>query len=287
MRDFRDGGFDHWPLPIEAATIAAMSDARPNPARDDEIELVPPVDLRPPRLPGSFVVRESSDVLIDALAAELLLQAKACVRTFGDFHLALSAFPAAEPVYLRLMYDPTLRDLPWKRTHLWIVEETADGPTDTACAGDRFPQIADILVGHSDIPSEQVHALAVGESAAVAYERELQEHLAWREKGQDRLDYALLPLLEDGFTQGMSDSRDRLVRSSPTGPRTGMTARLLNASRLLAVMAVGTRAASAVRALESGPRHTPPEGDRLHLTQLRPVGGELRWYLDAAAVARS
>ena len=46
------------------------------------------------------------------------------MREFGDFHLALSGGAIFEPIYQRLMYDPDCRRLPWRRTHLWIVDET-------------------------------------------------------------------------------------------------------------------------------------------------------------------
>src|SRR5687768_12288568 len=86
--------------------------------------------VRKPPLPGSVVIRETPDELIDAVAADLFFQAVACARTFGDFHLALSGGSTPEPLYARLMYDPNYRDLPWKRTHLWIVDERRVPPDD-------------------------------------------------------------------------------------------------------------------------------------------------------------
>ena len=77
----------------------------------------------PPRLPGRVVVGSGADEAIDALAAELLLHAVNCVRAFGDFQLALSGGSTPLPLYERLMYDPQYRELPWRRTHLWIVDE--------------------------------------------------------------------------------------------------------------------------------------------------------------------
>ena len=48
----------------------------------------------PPRLPGEVIQRPSADDALDSLAADLVLHASACVRNFGDFHLALSGGPA-------------------------------------------------------------------------------------------------------------------------------------------------------------------------------------------------
>ena len=88
------------------------------PALPEVYEVAP----RPPtpRLPGTVVVREDVDALVDAVAADLLIQAHNCVRTFGDFHLALSGGTTPVLLYQRLMIDPAYRELPWTRTHLWI-----------------------------------------------------------------------------------------------------------------------------------------------------------------------
>src|SRR5215210_531529 len=76
-----------------------------------------------PRLPGAVIVRSDAEDLHGALAADLFIHAMNCVRRFGDFHLALSGGSTPMPLYRRLMTDPAYRDLPWKRTHLWIVDE--------------------------------------------------------------------------------------------------------------------------------------------------------------------
>jgi len=76
-----------------------------------------------PALPGEVVRTRSVDELIDAIAANLVIHAENCVREFGDFHLALSGGSTPQPLYERLMYDPDYRRLPWRRTHLWIVDE--------------------------------------------------------------------------------------------------------------------------------------------------------------------
>ena len=241
-----------------------------------------------PRLPGAVVLRESSEQLVDAIAADLLFQAKACVRAFGDFHLALSGGSTPQPLYRRLMYDPNYRDLPWKRTHLWIVDERRV-PFDDERS--NFRMIRELIVDHSDIPREQVHAIfPLAEHPDADYERELTETLGWREPGHDRLDYVLLGLGEDGHTASLfphspalaSDGRLVLVNEGPsvTPPdRVTMTLRLINGARLVGVMVTGERKREPVARIERG---REPVAD-LPAAGLRPVGGELRWYLDGAA----
>lgn len=243
---------------------------------------------RKPPLRGTVVVRGSADEVIDAIAADLFLQAKNCVRTFGDFHLALSGGSTPEPLYSRLMYDPVFRELPWKRTHLWMVDERRVPPDDERS---NFKMIRETLVLHSDIPREQVHPIdAMSETADADYERELRETLAWREKGHDRLDFVVLGMGADGHTASLFpnspalEAAGRLVVMN-AGPavtppdRVTMTLELINASRFIAVLVTGEQKRDAIARVAARDGGT---GD-LPILGVAPLGGELRWYLDAAA----
>jgi 6-phosphogluconolactonase len=245
-----------------------------------------------PALPGTVVVRESVEELIDSIAADLLFQSKSCVRTFGDFHLALSGGSTPEPLYRRLMYDPSYRDLPWKRTHLWIVDERRV-PFDDERS--NFKMIQETLVIHSDIPPEQVHPIpAMEPDADETYEAELKEVLAWREKGHDRLDFVLLGMGADGHTASLFPHSPALnaggrlvaVNAGPavTPPeRVTMTLDLLNASRFIAVMVTGEKKRGAISRVAAASGSAAASVDDLPILGIRPLGGELRWYLDAPA----
>lgn len=243
------------------------------------------------RLPGTTVVRPTADEVIDALADELLIHATNCVRAFGDFHLALSGGSTPMPLYRRLMIDPRYRELPWRRTHLWIVDERCV-PFDHEKS--NFRQIDEILVQHAGIPADRVHPMMVlRDDADAAYERALREALAWREKGQDRLDFVLLGMGDDGHTASLfprspalelADDPSRLVLKN-AGPRVippdrlTMTFYLINAARFVAVLCVGEKKKSMLRRVAAG---VDPVAD-LPILGVRPRAGELRWYLDEAA----
>ena len=272
-------------------TPVADAPHAPHPASHQPYEATPLAarGLPKPALPGTVVVRESVEELIDAIAGDLFFQAKACVRTFGDFHLALSGGSTPEPLYRRLMYDPNYRDLPWKRTHLWIVDERRVPEDDERC---NFRMIRETLVEQSDIPREQVHPIkALSPTADTDYEAELRENLGWREKGHDRLDYVLLGMGADGHTASLFpgspalDSKGRLVliNAGPTvtpPDRVTMTFDLLNASRFVGVMVTGEKKRPMIARLASRER---PGVQELPILGVRPLAGEMRWYLDAAA----
>ncbi|HED53221.1 MAG TPA: hypothetical protein ENJ00_03350 [Phycisphaerales bacterium] len=242
-------------------------------------ELAP--ELPRPELPGDVIVRRSPGEVADAVAADLFLQAQNCVRAFGDFHLALSGGQSPLPVYHALMLDPAYRALPWKRTHLWVVHEPGRGPS--ACE-----LIEELIVTHGDVPREQFHPMEAKESdfdgAVAGYERQMREHLGWREPGHDRFDFVLLGLGEDGSTAGYGieslshDGDSALVRPSESTGGLTLTLRSINAARLIAVVATGEAKRAGIKlAMKRGQFMDTPIG------RINPVGGRLRWYLDEAA----
>ena len=239
-----------------------------------------------PRLPGQVVLSEDADQALDAVGLDIVSQAKACVRAFGDFHLALSGGSTPMPLYQRMMIDPSYRDMPWRRTHLWIVDERC---VPFEHEKSNFGQIRETICGHSGIPNSQVHPIHAYEpDADERYEAELREVLGWRQKGHDRLDYVLLGMGDDGHTASLFphspalEAADRLAcfnRGPAVTPpdRVTMTYTLINGARFVGALVVGKKKAAMVNRIANGidtPREIPIKG-------IAPVGGEFRWYLDA------
>ena len=245
-----------------------------------------------PPLPGEVFVAETTDKLLDMLAAELVVQATACVHKFGDFELALSGGATPQPLYERLMYDPNCRQLPWRRTHLWLVDERCVPRDDERS---NFRMINETIVEHSGIPPEQVHPIdALSETADDEYEAELREVLQWRQRGQDRLDFILLGRGADGHTASLFPYHDalseqsRLVRcveaaSADPPRRVTMTLPLINAARMVAVLVTGPEKAETISRIAQGDASI----EALPITGVRPAQGELKWFLDAAACAET
>lgn len=249
-----------------------------------------PIIERPP-LPGDVHASATADQAIDAAAADLVAQAINCVRAFGDFHLAVAGDAALEPLYQRLMYDPNCRRLPWAKTHLWIIDERSVAFDDARSA---FRLVRETIVDHSDIPPEQVHPIfPLGDEPDVAYEAVMRDALGWREKGQDRLDFAMLALGGDGSIAGITPhspllSSPRLVgrdarraRDEGVSPleRFSLTPATINASRFIGVFACGIRCAEPIRRMVQGRDSL----EALPVKALHPLGGTLRWYVDAEA----
>ncbi len=245
-----------------------------------------PYELEPlergPDTPPGVLVRPAVEDVIEAIASDLFLHAMNCVRAFGDFNLALSGGRTHVRLYQTLMLDPQFRAFPWKRTHLWAVSEDVSVPEHESTGA----LLRDLIASHSDIPREQFHPIdRIG--GAAAYASVLRETLGWREPGHDRLDYVLLGLGADGSTAGhaAADPVDpsALVRESAE-PGTGhisLGMHAINGARFVAIVAFGAdKQDEARRAIGANGHALQP---RRPIDHVRPVGGELRWYLDAAA----
>jgi hypothetical protein len=221
----------------------------------------------PPALPGGVVMRADFDLVIDALLADLSVHARNCVRTFGDFQLALDVAGQVEPAVRRLMFDLSYRDFPWEQTRLWMVREDVS-------TGESFEALRGLVVEASGIPPEQVHRIETSAAApASAYEATLREHLGWREKGHDRLDYVLLPADAGVILRAPAHAEPAdgaLVHQE--GARVAMTPRLVASAHMVALLACG-EGARRVIAHAVGSRRFPLAGE----------GTQLRWYVDYTA----
>lgn len=223
-----------------------------------------------PRLPGTVRVGEDREETLDAVAADLFVQSSNCVSAFGEFHLALSHGAVQERLVMKLMTDPKYRSIPWERTHLWSISEMLLEPGHPEHSMTHWRELA---AEPGCIPDQQLHAVhGHRPDGAAAYARELIEHLEWRERGHDRLDFVILG--DDlGLIEGVDDPADQLVGFSSCQSRIVMTRRLVNSSRFIGVLGVGGPGRAMVDELSDG--H--------HRIGLAPDGGVLRWYLDAYA----
>jgi len=226
-----------------------------------------------PDLPGQVALCPGPEEIIDAVAADLFVQANACVREFGDFHLALSGGMLVEKLFLRLMVDPLYRALPWTRTQLWVAADWS-GSSDYGAS----EIVEEILRHHAGIPHSQIHTPVAGQAEAHAsYEQELLDTLGWREKGHDRLDFVVCGLDETEPMPGLGEdlAGGRLIsryRSGAGAERVSMTPLLVGGSRFIAILASGEACRVAVRAAADGGRG------------FEPVGGVQKWYVDHAAM---
>lgn len=251
-----------------------MEDAGP-------IDIVTRPGDRPPSLPGKVLVRDTAHEAVDALAADVFLAATGAARAHSEVHIAVAVSDAIVPLMRTLMIDPGLREFPWDRTHLWLVDELWRGQ---AREPDRAPQLHEWLVEPSGIPHAHVHAFPQGDYPAAAYADQLRASLIWREKGAERMDILLLapdatgpdllPLAHDAHdAEGAIALADHIGSEGVDPARVAMTRAMARRSELIAILATGESSRDAIAAWSS--RRVP--------FPAMPLAGELRWYLDRDA----
>ncbi len=262
-----------------------MSDHNPDEKESYGIEDAP----SRPSLIGEVQVAEDPDGAFDLIGNDLITTARDCVAKFGDFHLALSGGKTPFPLYTRLMYDPIYRDLPWDRTHLWIVDERR-APFDDDL--NNFKHINEIIVQHADIPAANVHPMPVdkGDAAAEMYEDELRDILGVRAPEDARLDFVMLGMGDNGHTASLFPETQVLHEHTKWvgncfGPtvtppdRVTMTYPLINNSRRIAFLVLGEGKAEMIKRVATG----NDSFETIPVKAIVPERGILTWYLDRAS----
>lgn len=255
------------------------------------------------KLSGHIHVAPSADALFDDLGHALLGAAEAAVRERGVFHLALSGGSTPEPFYVRLVTDPRFRLMPWKLTHLWLVDERRVPETD---AKSNFRMIRETLADHVPTPRRQVHPMPVlHEDGAREYERAMSSAFGLAMPAGDqpldpagpltpRLDFVLLGMGDDAHTASLfpgsaaAGVHNRWIAANDgpgvtPPPRLTMTFPLLNAARSLAVLLVGEKKHATLRRVEAQLATRGPDPLHVPITGIDPADGELVWYMDAPA----
>ena len=225
-----------------------------------------------------------------ALAAQLVLEGRACQTERGRFTLALTGGATARQLYAALT-AAECREFPWEATELFWSDERAVPPGHP----DSNQRLArETLLAHGRTSESQIHPMirtpgdAVNpDGAAAAYEQVLRELT-----GADSpvLDVVLLGLGPDGHMASLFPGADSLqemhrsvivVRNSPKPPpvRVTMTVPIISGSAVVHLLVVGAEKADAVRETLEGAR----DSVRWPAQALASAAGSVTWWLDAAA----
>jgi len=198
------------------------------------------------------------------------------------FHLALSGGSTPGRLYELL----ALRDLPWDRVHVYLVDERLV-PQDSP--GSNYALVRERLLVHAPIPEANVHAVPVTDSsaaqAAAEYELSLASLPRGAGSGAPRFDLVLLGMGEDGHTGSLFPGSGALAEidrwaagvtpeESPDGlSRVSLTLPVINGADLVLVHISGASKTKVLqRMLEGG------AGQDLPISRVRPAGA-MEWLL--------
>ena len=224
-------------------------------------------------------------------AADLFLRAALdAVDARGTFVVALAGGSTPRGLYALLATDDDFRTLvPWNQGEFFWGDERHVPPDHP---DSNYRMALEAMLSRVPVNPDRVHRVRAEHAdaafAASLYEAEVQRIVA-AEAAIPRFDLILLGLGGDGHTASLFPGTDalseriRLVVATRVAKldtqRITMTFPLLNAARLVILVAAGAEKANAVRdVLQPGPG--APE---LPAGQVRPADGRLVWVIDRAA----
>lgn len=232
------------------------------------------------------------DALAEAAARELTARVALPAAAGAVFNLALSGGSTPRPLY-RLLGSPLYRNaVPWEAVKVFFADERCVPPGDP---DSNYGMVRREWLQESPIPSGQVFRME-GEdpdphAAAERYSRTLTREVPGGPTGFPALDLALLGMGPDGHTASLFpktaalDETLRVVAANAV-PQLGamrltLTYPTLDAAREVWFLVTGADKAHLVAACLG----YAPGGEDYPAALVRPLGGNLHWWLDSAAAS--
>ncbi len=222
-----------------------------------------------------------------ALAAkDLVVSIISNTESNRPVHLVLAGGSTPARLYRLLV----AADMPsWNHVHFWFGDERTVPPDHDES---NFKMAHTTLLSGLDVPSSNIHRMRgedPPEAAAAAYQAEIEQHVPLDPNGMPRFDLVLLGLGDDGHTASLFPGTEALAESerivvSNEVPqqdtvRITLTDPAINAASNILFLVTGSGKAAALASVFEGGDSAPPA------SLIRPVHGQLRWYVDEAAAA--
>ncbi len=240
------------------------------------------------RLPGSVTILDDPVALAGAAADWILDATQRSIQAAGRFTIALAGGSTPRRTYQALAATPRRERADWEGWEVFFGDERAVPPEDPAS---NYRLARETLLDHVPLGAERVHRMEAEREDFEAACAEYSDVLAaicppFGDGGVPRLDCIVLGVGENGHTASLFpgdpalEVRDRWVIHShadyPPHDRMTLTYPVLNAAARVAFLVAGTAKQDALRSIVVG---TAPAAG------VRPLEGELRWFLDAEAAA--
>ncbi len=227
----------------------------------------------------------STGNLYEEMAPLVMMAAREAVDARGRFILALSGGETPKPLYQQLAEEPYVNLMPWAKTFIFWADER-HVPLDSPESNYKLAQ--DYLLNKALIPKTNLFPAGFPtmpvDQAAYHYERKLKKFFGQTEL--PRFDLCLLGVGEDGHTASLFPGVPQLNEQkhwvdgyfvdAKRKERVTLTFPVLNASRLVWVLATGKKKAEILKNALEGPSDPP----KYPVQYLRPTDGKLLFALD-------
>ncbi|MDQ6762278.1 MAG: 6-phosphogluconolactonase [Bacteroidota bacterium] len=231
-------------------------------------------------------IYNSTDELAEGMAVWICALVQATLQKQEFFTLVLSGGETPKSLFKKLASEKYIDKINWERLHIFWGDERAVPSTDER---NNAKMAMDYLLDAVDIPAAQIHKMRVDIEpifSAKEYEKILHTYF---DNTQQSFDLVLLGIGEDGHTlsvfpgSALIDKHDNWVESIYNEKqqmyRITLTPDIVNKASHIAFMANGENKSSTLQRIIEGSF----EPDVLPAQTIKPVNGELYWFLDKDA----
>lgn len=204
------------------------------------------------------------------------------------FTIALSGGSTPQKLHTLLAASPYKEKIDWTKMHIFWGDERAVPFTDDR---NNAKMAYDSLLNHLPVPAEQIHIMRTDidpEASAAAYEKILHSYF---DETDTSFDLVLLGMGDDGHTLSLFPGTEIVHEKTAWTKafflqaqdmyRISLTAPIVNKSASVAFLATGKNKSKTLEQVLEGA--IQPD---LYPSQLiKPVNGELNWFVDEAAAA--
>ena len=237
--------------------------------------------------PRTVTILPDGAALAAAAADHMLAVLEGALRERERAHVALAGGSTPRAMNALRVVEPRRSQLDWSRLVFWFGDERCVPPDDPES---NYRMNRETLLDPLGIAPVRVHRMqGEGDPSAAAAD---YAAVLLRELGDEpRLDLVLLGMGPDGHTASLFPGTTKAIGRNELCVahyvpkldrwRITLTPRAINAARAVAITAGGAEKAEALRAVLTGPRQPDVFPSQL----IRPKGGTLRWFVDAAAAS--
>jgi len=245
-------------------------------------------------LKGQLLIYSTHQELGEAAAAYVSRLSEQAIADRGKFTVALSGGSLPKLLCPSLVAEPLHSQIDWSAWHVFWADERCVPLTHP---DSNYGLADEYLFEHVDIPTEQIYPLNSTipcSQAAKDYQDALRRVFQPDSNQLPRFDLILLGMGEDGHTASLFPNHPLLgetnrwvapIFDSPKPPpeRITLTLPVINNARHIVFITSGTSKAGVLAEMMASAASTK----KLPAQMIQPVnGGELRWFIDAAAASK-
>ncbi|MHA4810109.1 6-phosphogluconolactonase [Flavitalea flava] len=231
----------------------------------------------------------TGEALSEAVAAWIAETIRETLQKQDRFTIALSGGSTPQRLHKILAASPYKEQIDWSKLHIFWGDER-DVPFEDSRNNAKMAY--DTLLNFVPVPASQIHVMRTDippEESALEYEKILHQYFT---TGSSSFDLVLLGMGDDGHTLSLFPGTEVVHEEKAWAHsfflkaqdmyRITLTKTIVNLAAKIAFLTTGTGKAHALKEVLKG-AYNP---DLYPSQEIKPVTGELHWFVDEAAAAQ-